>query len=194
MTKDTKELKEQLEKLIQDALSKDKSLREEFGVGEKFRFVKDKLAALESSVEDALASVKIIEDEAKQDLEEDEAEVYVYIFNAHGIDVQTWTKMLHPSVYFEYSVNRPIYESKDHIESVIRNKPNKTQHGYMTVGIKKEDIIINSEQGQKDSAGVPMIKVREGSLKPEKFINFTHNDIEYFMGDDGKLIKFEKSG
>src|SRR3990167_9684781 len=102
--------------------------------------------------------------------------VYVYLFNAHGLNFSSWQKMLSPSVFYEYSVNRPIYGEKAHVEAVIRNKTNKAQHGYLTIAVKKE--LISSESS-KDALGNPLIKVKEGGLKIERLICFFHHNHEY---------------
>ena len=47
-----KEDKEKLLKLVKDAIKQDESLREQFQIGDKFRFIRDRLHALLTRVEE----------------------------------------------------------------------------------------------------------------------------------------------
>lgn len=184
-------MKEQMEKLLQlmhSALQSDQELRKEYRIGDKFRFIRDRLTALVAHVETNLAELQK-EKEKKQDtLAEDERLVYVHLFNVHGLSVSTWNKMVHPSVFYDHSVNRPIYSEKSHIEAFIRGKINKMQHAYLTIAIKKSDI-ATAVDSTKDPFGHPILKVREGSLKPSRVFLFTHNDQEYEVNEESVLVK-----
>ena len=192
MPLDSKELKEKLLQILNEVVSKDNELRQSLQIGDKFKFIRDRLQALKAKTEAAIETIKLADEGVKRIVEEDEQLVYVYIFNAHGTDLQSWIKMLHPSVYYEYSVNRPIYFEKEHIEAVIRGKAKRVQHGYMSVAVKKTMILSTPENSQKDQAGYPLIKIKEGSLKPERFIRFTHNDVDYFLSESGRLEKLTR--
>jgi CRISPR/Cas system-associated exonuclease Cas4 (RecB family) len=189
MPKDSKELKEKLMQIVNAAVDKDNGLRAELKIGDKFRFIRERLLALQKNIDDTLKTIKTEVQENKSTLAEDEALVYVYLFNAHGIDLKSWIKMLHPSVYYEYSVNRPIYGEKSHIEAVIRNKTSRVQHGYLTVAVKKDLILRKGDEGFKDNLGNPLLKIKEGSLRPERLMSLTHNDHEYVLNEDGALEK-----
>lgn len=189
MPADSKELKEKLLQILESAVTKDNELRQSLQIGDKFKFIRDRLQALKTETEAIVDTIKLADDVSKKTVEDDEQLVYVYIFNAHGIELQSWIKMLHPSVYYEYSVNRPIYYEKDHIEGVIRIKPKRVQHGYMTVAVKKSLVLSTPENSQKDQSGNPLVKLKEGSLKPERLIMFTHNGVDYSLSESGKLEK-----
>lgn len=184
--------KEQTEKLLQlmrEALQRDQELRDQFHIGEKFRFIRDRIVALVSRMEESLSDMQQKEDKKITILGEDEKLVYVHLFNAHGQLLQTWQKMVNPSVFYEHSVNRPVYNEKNDIESFIRTKPNKAQHGYLTIVIKKADIYDTSDESMKDLIGNQLIKVKEGSLKPNCLLAFTHNQQDYLITENGVLIK-----
>lgn len=189
MAKDSKELKEKLMRLINEAVSQDSKLRADLKIGDKFKFIRDRLQALKQHVEEALLTIKVETEENKDVLAEDEQLVYVYLFNAHGIDLQSWVKMVHPSVYYEHSVNRPIYGDKSHIEAVIRNKTNRIQHGYLTFAIKKNFILRKDDEAPKDALGHPLLKIKEGTLKPDRLISLTHNGHTYVVNEKGGLEK-----
>ena len=172
---------ERLLTLIHDAITHDKELREKYQIGEKFRFISDRLNALLSHVEENIQALKKKNEEKTDTLSEDETLVYIYLYNAQGLVLQTWQKMLGPAVFYEYSVNRPIYAEKPEIEAIIRAKTNKNQHGFITIAIKKSDILPppRGAEPPKDSLGNPLIKVREGSLHFNRMVSFTHNDTDY---------------
>ncbi|EKD70127.1 MAG: IcmQ [uncultured bacterium] len=191
MPENHNELKEKILYLAKEAVEQDKTLRQEMQVGEKFRFIRDRLGALFSHIDLTLKEMQKKSEIKPDQLAEDEVIVYVYLFNAHGLTFQNWYKMLNPNVFYEYSVNRPIYADKANIEAFIRSRSNKVQHGYLAVAIKKEHILKTIEP-LKDVIGNPVIKVKEGSLKIERLINFTHNGKRYRLNDEGELIKIDK--
>lgn len=186
---DNKEKIEKLLQLMHEAVQRDAELRGQFNVGDKFRFIRDRLVALVARIEENLATLQQETEKKKDTLAEDEALIFVHLFNAHGLTVQSWQKMVHPSVFYEYSVNRPIYSEKMHIESFIRGKPNKVQHAFITIAVKKHDIMSAVAEAMKDPIGHPLIKVKEGSLKPNRLLLFTHNDLDYVVNENGMLVK-----
>jgi len=189
MPKDSQELKNKLMQIVSDAVSQDAKLRETLLIGDKFRFIRDRLTALQQHVDEALQTIKVEENNVKQAVSQDEQLVYVYLFNAHGMDLQSWIKMLHPSVYYEHSVNRPIYGSKEHVEMVIRNKTNRIQHGYLEIAVKTAAVVQRGGEALKDNLGNPLIKIKEGSLRPERLISFVHNGHQYSLDENGRLEK-----
>jgi hypothetical protein len=191
MSNGDKELKEKLQKLIQDSIRVDEELRNKYQIGDKFRFIRDSLHAQATRIQEELDALAV-EIESKTDkIAEDEMLVYVYIFNAQGLVLQTWQKMLNPSVFYEYSVNRPAYSEKAHIESFIRSRTSKAQHGFLTIVVKKTDVLPVQAglEAAVDSIGNPLIKIKEGSLKFNKMFSFTHQENEYVVNKDGQIVK-----
>jgi intracellular multiplication protein IcmQ len=185
-----KEQREKLLKVVSDAVRQDKELREKYQIGDKFRFIRDRLIALLSQVEESLSSLQKKAEKKSDELLADEMLIYVYLFNTQGLIFQTWQKMLNPSVFYEYSVNRPIYTEKAFVDSFIRSKASLVQHGYLTIAIKKQDIIKDATtEGVKDAIGNPIVKVKEGSLHVEKLVSFTHNGHEYVLNEVGAIVK-----
>jgi hypothetical protein len=191
MSNSDKELKEKIQKLVLDAVQLDKELRDQYKMGDKFRFIRDRLELIRLHVEEELKILQqAIEDKVDR-LEEGEVLIFVHLFNAQGIVFQTWQKMVSPSVFYEYSVNRPIYTEKAHIEAFIRSKHNKAQHGYLSVAIKKSDILptLVGVEKAKDTIGNPVFKIKEGSLLFKKMFSFTHQEHEYVVNEAGQLVK-----
>lgn len=186
MANDNKDQKELLN-LIQNAIKQDQELREKFAIGEKFRFIRDRLHALQSSMEENLLALQQEETKKTNVATEDEVIVYVYLYNAQGMIFQTWQKMVSASVFYEYSINRPIYTDKANIEAFIRSKQNRQQHAYLTIAVKKPYILPNVNV--TDPLGHPLVKVKEGSLMFDRLIDFHYNGHDYTVDANGILIK-----
>ncbi len=175
---------------IRDMVARDESLRAKYQVGDKFRFVRDRLQALLSQLELHAESKQA--EEVKREVvataAADEVLLYVYLYNAQGVTLQTWVNMLTPKLFYEYSVNRPIYLDRTHIESLIRSKNNPMQHAFLTV-VVKQNLLVQNENPPKDALGHTIVKVKEGSLKFERFISLTHNENDYLLQENGTLSK-----
>lgn len=184
MSKEIEELKKLIQ-LLNDALSRDKALREKYDVGEKFRFVRDRLNTMLGTLENKLPTMTQLRSAGKI-AEEDEVPVYVYLYNAQGQNFRTWIGMVNPKLFYEYSINRPIYADKDGIESMLRAKANKTQHAYITVCVKRANVL---KTDLKDLMGNTLLKVKEGSLSSDRMLGFTHNGQEYELNEGKELIK-----
>jgi len=188
---DEREQKLKFVEMIREIIKHDESLREKYEIGDRFRFVRDRLAALLDQLDKHAKSSEPPKEKIHGGgLGENELEVFVYLYNAQGILVNTWQKSITPKLFYEYSVNRPIYPDKASMELMLRGKANKTQHGYLTVIMNKSDIISSDS---KDAAGTPVLKIREGSLKFDRLVAFTHNDINYILDEEGEL-KVKKPG
>ncbi len=186
---DDQEKKLQLVKLVRDAIERDDALREKYQMGNKFRFIRERLHELLERLE---KHAHLVVGEVKKstfNLAEDEALVYVYLFNAQGASLKSWANMLTANVFYEYSVNRPIYAEKSHIDALLKSKSNKSQHAFLTVIIKRSDITKPiSENSLKDIVGSPLIKVKEGALRFDKLVTFTHSGHIYKVDENGELI------
>ena len=188
MSTDESEQNKKLVALIQDAVAQDNQLREKYSIADKFRFVRDRLQALLNQVENHVETVQVAEKKADVNKTDDEILAFVYLYNSQGTTLPTWINMLTPKLFYEYSVNRPIYLDKNHIENLISAKANRVQHAYLTIAIKHNDL-INNEKAPKDQLGNAILKVREGSLKFERFIALTHNSQDYILTEQGALVK-----
>lgn len=176
---------EKLIEWIQEALEQDLALREKYNVGEKFRFIKDRLQALNESIALHIPSTTAPAAAAETlDVHQKEL-IYVYLYNAQGALLRSWSAMLTPKVFYEYSVNRPIYAEKSHIEMFVKSKNNPAQHAYLTIAVNQEDLLSKSAS---DSLGNTLIKVREGSLQFINLIEFTHNNHSYKITAKGEFV------
>jgi hypothetical protein len=177
--------------LLKLAVDQDKALREKFGINNKFRFISERLQAALAPLEQHLKSQEgtvSSEMTKKKGLLDDEMIVYVYLYNIKGALLSNWQGMLSEKVFYEYSINRPIYMEKSHIEALLKSKSNKTQHAYLMVAVKSTNV-IQTEAAVKDSLGNPIVKVREGALRFNKLMAFTYNEQDYVLSEQGALVK-----
>jgi hypothetical protein len=157
-----RELQVKLIQLVQSAVEQDELLRTKHQINDKFRFIRDRLHTVIKRLENELqGGVGSEEQKTKSALLSDEVLVYVYLYNSKGVILSSWHNMLTPKVFYEYSVNRPIYAEKSYAEALVKQKSNKTQHAYLTIAVKLIDMTKqSSEMAVKDNLGNPVIKVR----------------------------------
>ncbi len=180
----------QLLQSVRALLNNDEALRKKYEIDNKFRFVREQLQLLLKNVEqkEPDLTVKADRNEVGTGLRENEMAVHVHLYNAKGIVLSSWYNMLTPNVFFEYSVNRPIYAERLQIENLLKSKNNKIQHAYLIVAVNAVDI-LQSDSGLKDSLGCSLIKIKEGSLSFDRLLAFVYNDQEYILNEKGELIK-----
>ncbi len=183
------DIQKKILELVRLLAQRDEELRSKYQIGDKFRFVRDRVKDLLDRLEHHLKTKQFEEEKIIISAGPDEELLYVYLFNAHGMNIKSWKNMLLPKVFLEYSVNRPIYTEKKFIEMLLRSKNNIFQHAYFTIAVKRKDIIHSSVESSKDILGNPVVKVKEGSLRFDKLISFTHNKLEYEVTLEGELVK-----
>lgn len=176
--------------MVREVVKYDEELRKQHNVGDKFRFVRDRLHVLLAHLEQQHAAAQLsTQPVKKQEATSDDTTVYVYLYNAHGINLKTWQNFLMPKLFYEYSVNRPIYAERNQIEELLRTKSNKVQHAYLAVTIKQADLLQTNGNAMKDAVGNTLIRVKEGALRFDQMLSFTHNGNEYTVNEKGELIK-----
>lgn len=171
--------------IVREAIKRDEAMRQKFEIGDKFRFVRERLKEILAYLETEKSAQPVVQVEAERTLAQDELAVYVYLYNTKGTMLRNWLNMLTQKVFYEYSVNRPIYSDKEGIEALLKTKPDKQLHAYLVVAVKSSDILSTSE----DAQGNKLIRVKEGSLKIEKLLSFYHNGYHYRMSAEGELVK-----
>lgn len=171
--------------LIKEVIQNDESLRQKYQIAGRFRFVQDKLQVLMTEIEKNLPKIET-KKQLINSVASDEVAIYVHLYNAQGSILRNWQLMISPRVFYEHSVNRPVYVEKKYIEALMHSKTNKMHHAYLTIAVKSSDIF---PQVQKDSLDNPIAKVKEGALHFNKLISFTHNDQDYVLNEKNELVK-----
>jgi hypothetical protein len=174
-------------------VAKEAALREQRQLGERFRFVREQLQViLEATV--ALAPVAVVSQAVAEAIEglADKRLVYVYLFNAQGLDLRSWHRMLTAQALYEHSINRPAYAEKTHIEALLRKKANLHQHAYLTVAVAPTEIqvlVAETTDIADDALTHGTARLKEGSLRTGQLVAFTHNGVEYSVTAAGELVK-----
>lgn len=177
---DNGEKSQQLLNLVRKAIQQDNLLREKYEIGDKFRFVRERLNLMLQTMEQEAQHLSESMNKTVKVILSDEVPVYVYLYNTNGLALRSWQNMLTPKVFYEYSVNRPIYSDKTAIENFLKLKANKNQHAYVTMAIKSENILTKPDEHGH-------VKIKEGALHIDKVLLFTHNDQNYTLGENGEL-------
>lgn len=176
----------QLVTLVNNIVAQDTALRAQYQIGDKFRFIRDHLQTLVTTLENQRQALEPVQKNTST-TGVTHIPVYIYLYNTKGLILKSWQDMLMPKLFYEYSVNRPVYAEKRFIEEFLRSRNNLAQHAYLTAFIDPNDIL--SAEESKDLIGNPLIKVREGSLHSSNFVVFTHNEQDYVLDARGNLIK-----
>jgi hypothetical protein len=171
-----KENAEQLLMRVQQVCDAEKQIREKYQIGDKFRFLREQLLALLKEMN------MIVSENNKESLPNDkelssEREViYVHLFNASGTSIEQWATMISSAVFYDYSINRPIYRDKNEIEAFIRSKSNKLQHAYLAIAIPSDSIISDL---RATVSGYRLLKVKEGALHLDQLLYIFYNGQAY---------------
>ncbi|MCX7120171.1 MAG: Dot/Icm secretion system protein IcmQ [Gammaproteobacteria bacterium] len=119
---------------------------------------------------------------------EDEATVYISLFQSDGYNINKWAMQLRS--LDRYVVGRPIYQNEEDIEKRIRLRAaGAGNEAYVVVTVKKIDIqsAVNAAP-LKDQFDHPLLLLKESALKKGRIIVFVHQGVRYHFVD-GQLIK-----
>lgn len=119
--------------------------------------------------------------------------VYVSIFQMDPNDMLAWQATLNS--IGEYSASRPIYLSEDHVQELIRSRPDPSREAYVEVTIKKSDI-LELQSGSKpvfDKFEHEQVSVRQGTIVPDNVKRFVHRNKVYHF-QEGALKRVDENG
>jgi intracellular multiplication protein IcmQ len=187
---DDKERKRELYREVETLVNKEKTLRKELGIGDRYRVVASRLENLLAYVHAAVSRPKqeVMSDRDSPVLTETQQYVFVHLFNNKGKVLSRWEPMLSPRNLMEYSVNRPIYAEQSQVEIYIRSRPNDDEHAFLMMKIEQSDVLRDSDVAVNcDSLGQPLLKLKEGSLKEQGLVYFFHKNASYIFSR-GHLI------
>lgn len=180
-----------IENTLKAMLQMENDARVSFQIGARFNVIRTQLQSLAQKMRQEILS---IQETRQQQIDtpvmapKNMMTIYVYLFNAQGAVTKNWQKLLLPEALNDHSINRPIYGLKEQVEAVIRNKPDKAKHAYLEITIDKSNLIqAPMEKMIKDINGCPLMRLKQGALKPENIINFVHNGVTYKVLDKGAI-------
>ncbi|MFN3234595.1 MAG: type IVB secretion system protein IcmQ [Gammaproteobacteria bacterium] len=186
-----KNVNKKLISTVQELIDKDQALREKYSVGERFQMIGRRLRGLLKYLKenaDVGEGSEAVLDQTSQGLAEDEAHVYLHLFNAQGRDLKRWPMMITQNKLSEYGFNRPIYSSLEHVRALLKSKSSLEENAYLVIKIKKSDIEQDAENTlYRDALDHPLLKLKEGTLKMENIETFVHMEHEYEFNAQGQL-------
>jgi intracellular multiplication protein IcmQ len=123
----------------------------------------------------------------RQDQPEREGYVCVYIslYQAESDRLDRWFSSI--KMLASYGVSRPVYASEEEIQHMIRDKQSRSD-AYVSIWVKKTDILPAVGLPSKDRWGYPLLSLREGSIRLENIIAFFHSNEEYYLTDQGLVL------
>lgn len=152
------------------------------GIGQKLREMRERFVK-ELKLEELTAEPIPITDEEAAKF----TEVYVSLYQAEGNNISKWQIVVNSLA--GYNVTRPVYENEEHIQKAIKTKEFRQNDAYVVVKISKEDIMPPlSEKPPVDKHGHTLLVLREGAIKLENILRFSHLSGEYDYRE-GVLIK-----
>lgn len=130
------------------------------------------------------------EEQHKSKLKQGFVPVYVSLYQTDPYNIIKWENTL--KGISEYSINRPIYRTEDHIEEMIRAKQASPNEGYVVIYIKQTDIIpAHTGKLIEDRWGHELLTLRDHSLQPENIAEFAHQGRRYSFQNGKLLLKTE---
>lgn len=181
--------KEQLQLLyseVESLVRKEKALRKQYNIADRYKAISSRLEALFKHVQESanLPQQQLSPVRLPPVLGEGERYVFVHLFNAKGKILTRWEAMLSPRLLCEYSVNRPVYAQKDEVEAYIRSREDSDQHAFLMMKVLDITVLDSFDSpAQTDTLGQSLVKLKEGSLKEENLVYFFHQGEQYIFAD-----------
>ena len=120
-------------------------------------------------------------------LSEHEVQVYVSLFQSDGYNVSKWAMQLRS--LDRYVIGRPVYEKEEAVLARLRARDQAAvNEGYVTVVVKKTDILPTHKEAPTDQFGQPLVILKEKALKFGRISAFMHQEVRYHFVE-GQLIK-----
>ena|SRR3990167_5210400 len=122
------------------------------------------------------------------DISEDEAEVYISLFQSDGYNIGKWAMQLRS--LDRYIIGRPVYATEDDVQKRVRLRSfSGDNEAYVIVVVKKNDIQKTDalSQPMKDQFDSPLLSLKEVALKNGRIHAFVHQGKRYRFVD-GQLI------
>ncbi len=114
-------------------------------------------------------------------------EIFVSLYCSDGNTLSSWERIVTnlPS----QTISRPIYEREEHLKELLKVKEHKQNEAYVAVFIEKSDILsFASDKILKDKLGIPLLNLKDKTLKLENITRFEHSTGTYNLVK-GHLIK-----
>ena len=117
----------------------------------------------------------------------EQKEIFVSLYSADGTNLQSWEKII--SNLPRQMTSRPIYDSEEQVQNVIKSKENKQNEAYVAIYINHTDIIpVHPDKALSDKLGNALLTLKDKTLNVDNISRFIHLSGVY-QYDRGRLIK-----
>lgn len=114
-------------------------------------------------------------------------EIYVSLYSADGINMQSWEKII--TNLPRQMISRPIYADETDIKAILKTKEQKQNEAYVAIYINQADILpLSPDRAPVDKLGKALLSLKHKSLNLDNISRFVHLTNVYRF-DKGKLVK-----
>ncbi len=114
--------------------------------------------------------------------------IYVSLYQSNGHDIRRWEQIL--TNISTHMVGRPIYQSQQDVEKIIRIKLLQTSEAYAVVNIDPKKIIsLEGRRPLKDRLGSQLISLLPGAVQSSNILEFVHLGKNYHFHEDQLILK-----
>ncbi len=114
-------------------------------------------------------------------------EIFISLYSADGMNMTSWERIVMNLP--KQMISRPVYASEEDVKTLIKTKINKINEAYVSLYISQSDILaMPSDKTLVDKLGVPLLSLKDRSLRLENINCFVHQSgvYQYVFG---RLIK-----
>lgn len=114
-------------------------------------------------------------------------EIFILLYSSSGNQINSWNQIVNNLP--RQVVSRPVYSSEDDVKEMIRTKVNPQNEAYVSVYIRKEDILeVAPDKIPYDKLGKPLLILKNHAIKLDNIHQFIHTSGFYTYAG-GRLIK-----
>lgn len=145
--------------------------------------LRDRALHLKSDLQ-ASAPSKIL---APRSITEQEAIIYVSIFQSQGGDLKQWALQLGS---LKTSIaGRPIYGNEADVCALIKHKDFSLSEAYLCIAVDQKDILTQDARFyRQDHLGHRLLILKQAAIKEDNILEFVHNKKRYLF-QSGRLIE-----
>lgn len=125
--------------------------------------------------------------QSKEQLNEDETYIYIFLFQATGRNMSKWEDMIRTIP--KYLLSRPVYAEEKAVRDRIKDRGDRKEEGYVKAKVKKDHIVSSyAGRAEEDHLGNELVTIRESSISLDSIVEFVHANSKRYKFVDGKLV------
>ena len=190
----TKKLNARIAAILKDLIKAEQEARARHGIKDAFKYIPAQLKELWDRLErelpyDTEEDSAIESGVSMKKLQPNQVAVYIYLYHAQGQKLESWLNMLTPKALSELAISRPTYAQQADVEAFLKNKVHQPIYAYLIAHVNTQDILEPLPKFTLDQNGRPLVRLKEGALKPENIAGLHHNTLGLFAYLNGELKK-----